>query len=49
MDISTLYTRELNRSCGRKGYCLFDKEKVTVISPQKYGEFCKGEKRNGSN
>lgn len=38
-DISTLYTKERNIKCGRKGYCLFDREKETVISPRDYGMF----------
>lgn len=38
-DISTLYTRERNMKCGRKGYCLYDREKITVISPKNYGMF----------
>lgn len=38
-DISTMYTKEKNKSCGRKGYVFFDKEKETVISPKDYGMF----------
>lgn len=38
-DISTLYTRERNLKCGRKGYCGFKCEKDTVISPRDYGMF----------
>lgn len=38
-DISTEYTKEKNEKCGRKGYCGFKREKVTVISPKEYGIF----------
>lgn len=38
-DISTKYTQEQNKKCGRKGYCGFKREKETVISPKKYGMF----------
>lgn len=38
-DISTEYTKEKNEKCGRKGYCGFKREKVTVISPKEYGMF----------
>jgi hypothetical protein len=38
-DISTIFTKEQNKSCGRKGYCGFKREKETVITPKDYGEF----------
>lgn len=38
-DISTLYTKDRNNTCGRKGYCGFKREKETVISPKDYGVF----------
>ena len=38
-DILTLYTKERNKTCGRKGYCGFKREKETVISPKDYGMF----------
>ncbi len=38
-DISTQYTKERNKECGRKGYCGFKREKETVISPRDYGMF----------
>lgn len=38
-DISTIFTKERNKSCGRKGYLLFKREKETVITPKDYGEF----------
>lgn len=38
-DISTLYTKERNQRCGRRGYHFYKHEKVTVISPADYGMF----------
>ena len=38
-DISTLYTKEKNMKCGRKGYCAYKREKEKVISPKDYGMF----------
>ncbi len=38
-DISTLYTREKNIKCGRKGYYAYKREKEYVISPKDYGMF----------
>lgn len=38
-DISTLYTKDRNNTCGRKGYFGFKREKETVISPKNYGMF----------
>lgn len=46
-DISTTYTKEQNKSCGRKGYCGFKREKLTVISPRDYGMFLEKWKRKG--
>lgn len=43
-DISTMYTKQQNKKCGRKGYCLFDREKVTIISPIHYGTFLSSRK-----
>lgn len=48
-DISTIYTKELNKKCGRKGYYMFKKEKVTVIPPNKYGMMILSRKRRGIN
>ena len=39
MDISTCYTKEQNKKCGRYGYCMALREKETVISPKNYGMF----------
>lgn len=44
-DISTAYTKERNKSCGRKGYSGFKIEKETVISPKDYGMFLEKRKR----
>jgi hypothetical protein len=43
-DISTAYTKEKNKNCGRTGYCGFKREKVTNISPRDYGMFLQGKK-----
>ena len=44
-DISTMYTKELNITCGRKGYFMFKREKEIIISPKEYGMFIKKRKR----
>lgn len=36
-DISTQYTKEQNKTCGRTGYLRWKREKETVISPKNYG------------
>lgn len=46
-DISTAYTKEQNRKCGRKGYYLYKREKVTVINPRDYGMFLDGRRKKG--
>lgn len=43
-DISTMFTREQNNRCGRKGYAMWKLEKDNVISPKNYGEFLKKKK-----
>lgn len=43
-DISTEYTRERNKTMGRKGYGMWKSEKCTVISPKDYGMFLQGRK-----
>lgn len=45
-DISTQYTKEQNKKCGRKGYVRFKREKETIISPKDYGMFLQ---RKGGN
>lgn len=37
-DISTQYTRYLNKQCGRKGYYMFKKENAKM-GPKEYGGF----------
>lgn len=44
-DISTEYTKEKNKKCGRKGYCNFKSEKETIISPKDYGMFLQNYKK----
>lgn len=44
-DISTQYTKERNKKCGRNGYYAAHREKVNVISPSEYGMFIEGKKR----
>ena len=41
-DISTEYTRERNKTMGRKGYGMWKSEKCTVIRPKDYGIFSQG-------
>ena len=38
-DISTQFTKEKNKKCGRNGYCAAHREKITDISPSEYGIF----------
>lgn len=38
-NISTMYTKEKNNNCGRKGYVRFKEEKETDIPPKNYGMF----------
>ena len=47
-DISSQFTKDRNKTSGRKGYGAWKREKVDVISPKDYGMFLakkKGEKR----
>ena len=44
-DISTPYTKQQNKKCGRKGYCGFKREKVADITPKNYREFLWERKR----
>ena len=47
-DISTAYTKDLNKKCGRRFCSMWNREKVTVICPRNYGEFVgkkKGKKK----
>lgn len=38
-DISTIYTKDRNKNCGRKGYHAYKREKITDTSPAEYGMF----------
>ena len=38
-DISTQYTKEQNKECGRKGYYQWKHRKQDIISPKDYGMF----------
>lgn len=44
-DISTQYTKDRNKKCGRNGYLGVHREKETVISPSEYGMFLSKMKR----
>lgn len=43
-DISTMYSKQQNSKCGRKGYYDF-KHKETVIAPSHYGMFLQENKK----
>lgn len=47
LDISTQYTKEQNKKCGRNGYCMAHREKCTVISPRDYGMFIQEKRKKG--
>lgn len=44
-DISTPYTKERNKKCGRNGYCMAHREKVNSICPSEYGAFLLNRKK----
>lgn len=44
-DISTEYTKTMNKENGRKGYGMWKQEKVTAIQPKNYGMFLHKKKR----
>lgn len=44
-DISTQYTKEQNKKCGRNGYFQAHREKLKDISPAEYGMFLENRKR----
>lgn len=49
-DISTMYTKELNKKTGRRGWYDWKVCKETVISPANYGDYIlKRKNRNSSN
>ena len=45
-DISTVYTRNLNKTSGRRGYGDWKRSKDTIISPKAYGGFIQERKGN---
>lgn len=38
-DITTKFTEQRNKECGRKGYGAWKREKIKVIPPKHYGLF----------
>ena len=46
-DISTMYTKDRNMKTGRKGYGLWQGEKLDVISPAAYGDFVIQHRKGG--
>lgn len=44
-DISTVYTRNLNKTSGRRGYGDWKRSKDTIISPKAYGSFIQERKK----
>ena len=44
-DISTVYTRNLNKTSGRRGYGDWKRSKNTIISPKAYGSFIQERKK----
>lgn len=46
-DISTMYTKDRNMKTGRKGYCLWQNEKLDAISPAAYGDFVIQHRKRG--
>ena len=47
-DISSQYTTTRNREEGRRGYCLWKREKDTIISPKNYGIFIQRKNKGGN-
>lgn len=48
-DISTCYTKEQIKKCGRLGYFRATNEKVVVIKPSDYGMFLQNKKSKVKN
>lgn len=44
-DISTMYSKEREKTCGRRGYAGWQTEKEQNISPRHYGEFVNKKRR----
>lgn len=47
-DISSQYTKTRNREEGRRGYCLWKREKDAIISPKNYGIFIQRKNKGGN-
>ena len=45
LDISTQYTKDQNKNCGRNGYGFAHKEKCVNISPDKFGMFLSNKRK----
>lgn len=48
-DISTMYTKDKNQKTGRKGYCMWKREKQTSIRPSDYGDYILQRRKRGKN
>jgi hypothetical protein len=46
-DISSMYTKDQNKKAGRRGYALWKREKVNIISPAAYGDYILQDKKRG--
>ena len=46
-DISTMYTKNMNKTSGRRGYVLWKNEKVDRISPSSYSNYILQHKKRG--
>lgn len=46
-DISSMYTKELNKKTGRKGWIDWKSEKETGISPADYGDYILQHRKRG--
>lgn len=44
-DISTMYTKDRNKTKGRRGFAGWQAEKEDVITPKDYGQFIQNKKR----
>ena len=45
IDITSQYTKERNKKCGRRGYGMWKREKVSNISPADFGSFLNEKKK----
>lgn len=46
-DIFSMYTKDQNKKAGRRGYSLWKREKVNIISPAAYGDYILQDKKRG--